>query len=119
MREHDKCPKPDTSFTPTRLVEIIPNDGQSTFRLCETGSQYHSYAAISYCWGGDQAFKTTLESLPMYLKEIPKDLPQTLLDSIQVATQLSLQYVWIDALCIIQDSDQDKGMKQNQPLLPS
>jgi hypothetical protein len=118
MQNHDECQKPDTSFTPTRLVEIIPKDFRSAFRLCETGSQYRSYAALSYCWGGDQAFKTTLKSLPAYLEEIPEDLPQTLLDAIYVATQLGLRYVWIDALCIIQDSDEDKGGNENQSLLP-
>ncbi|KAJ3468234.1 hypothetical protein MRS44_002299 [Fusarium solani] len=35
------------------------------------------------------------------------DLPQTFQDLITVARHFSIRYVWIDALCIIQDSPQD------------
>ncbi|KAK0710581.1 hypothetical protein B0H67DRAFT_667290 [Lasiosphaeris hirsuta] len=38
-------------------------------------------------------------------------LPKTLLDAIAAAHQLGFKYLWIDALCIIQDSPQDKALE--------
>ena len=73
------------------------------------------YAALSYCWGGDQDFKTTRETLPQYLNRIDiSQLPQTLQDAILVAARLGLHYIWIDALCIIQDSAADKAVEINR-----
>jgi hypothetical protein len=36
-------------------------------------------------------------------------LPKTFQDAVLVANALSLRYLWIDSLCIIQDSEQDKA----------
>lgn len=38
-----------------------------------------------------------------------KVLPQTFRDAIEVAKAMSIPYLWVDALCIIQDSEQDKN----------
>lgn len=39
---------------------------------------------------------------------IPLDeLTQTFLDAIEIARKLGIPYIWIDALCIIQDDDED------------
>lgn len=110
LRDHRDCQKPDPGFTPTRLLQIGPQ-----CRLREMGTQIEPYAALSYCWGGDQVFKTTKQTLPQYLKEIDSTkLPQTLQDAIYVAQQLGLRYIWIDALCIIQDSIADKAIEIGQ-----
>ncbi|KAF1977686.1 HET-domain-containing protein, partial [Bimuria novae-zelandiae CBS 107.79] len=107
LQSHADCPKPDPTFTPTRLVQISPE-----CRLCEMGTQIEPYAALSYCWGGDQVFKTTSQMLPQYKQAIdPTRLPQTLQDAIHVARQLGLHYIWIDALCIIQNSNDDKAIE--------
>jgi hypothetical protein len=39
------------------------------------------------------------------------ELPQTMKDAIIVARRLEIQYVWIDALCIIQDNAEDKSQE--------
>ncbi|KAM0458867.1 hypothetical protein ACHAPV_005857 [Trichoderma viride] len=53
----------------------------------------------------------TLErKLIPWVKDMPyAQLPQTLKDAIQVTLDLGLQHLWVDALCIIQDSNQDKA----------
>lgn len=35
------------------------------------------------------------------------DVPPTSTDAIQVALRLDIQYIWVDSLCIIQDSKRD------------
>lgn len=41
-----------------------------------------------------------------------KDLPQTFQDAIQVVRGLKLRYLWIDALCIIQNEDHHEDWKR-------
>ncbi|CAN9167534.1 unnamed protein product [Alternaria alternata] len=65
------------------------------------------YAVLSYCWGGDQLSKTVKSNVEIVSIAI-KDLPQTIHDAILVTRQLKLEYLWVDSMCIIQDSDEDK-----------
>jgi hypothetical protein len=61
------------------------------------------YAALSYCWGTSPPFTTTIENLAAHLQRIPMvKLPQTIKDSITITRELGLQYLWVDALCILQ-----------------
>jgi hypothetical protein len=46
--------------------------------------------------------------LDSFTAEIPVvNIPATIKDAIRVAKSLGYQYLWIDALCIIQDDPQD------------
>ncbi|KAF1365058.1 hypothetical protein EJ07DRAFT_82471, partial [Lizonia empirigonia] len=50
----------------------------------------------------------TLPNMAEHCKGIPLDsFPQTLKDGIKVAKAFRFRYLWVDALCIIQDDDQD------------
>jgi hypothetical protein len=40
-----------------------------------------------------------------------QDLPQTIKDAIRVTVALGLEFLWIDALCIVQDDDIDKNLE--------
>lgn len=74
------------------------------------------YAALSYCWGYTPQVTTTQARLPSFVKdgiEISK-LPKTLQDAITVTRKLGIPYLWIDSLCIIQDSDDDKAREINK-----
>lgn len=66
------------------------------------------YAVLSYCWGGDQVFKT-VESKRGTVSRARKDLSQTIQDAVLVTRQLKLEYLWVDSMCIIQDSVEDKS----------
>lgn len=113
---HHACEKPSPVFTPTRLLEIDYQGDRYHCRLRERPFRHtEPYAALSYCWGGDQTFKTTVETRSRYLEEVDAtQLPQTLRDAIYVTRQLGLKYIWIDALCIIQDSTADKDFEIGQ-----
>jgi Heterokaryon incompatibility protein (HET) len=69
------------------------------------------YIALSYVWGSSQRLMLTSEN-ENYLA-VPgavnvKALPQTIADALYLADRLDVDYIWVDALCILQDNDEDK-----------
>jgi len=66
------------------------------------------YVALSYCWGGRTPLRTTWENLKSHIRSLSsQDLPQTFVDAIAVTSALGVKYIWIDSICIVQDSEQD------------
>lgn len=67
------------------------------------------YAALSYCWGdADSLIKTTKRNFESGHRHIEfTGLPPCLRDAVIVARSLDIRYLWIDALCIIQDDTDD------------
>jgi hypothetical protein len=63
---------------------------------------------LSHCWG-HKRFETLLKGNQAAFEKriIFEDLPKTFQDSILVAQRFSIAYLWIDSLCIIQDSLED------------
>ena len=73
------------------------------------------YVALSYCWGGDQPNKLTQENYDLYKKDIPwETLPKTIQDAARTAQALGFHYIWIDSMCIVQDSKEDKEVEISQ-----
>jgi len=106
IASHPQCPGLPESSLPTRVLKIVDDD---TLQLY-SGTEKALYATLSYCWGGPQTFSTTLSTIKNYETGFPvSELPQTLQDAVQVTRQLGLGYIWIDSLCIIQDSPADKS----------
>jgi len=99
------CTQSGSDILPRRLIflDTEPN----TQRLVQaTGSP--KYVALSYCWGpnANEHFKTVPSNLHIMEKSIPhQDLPQTLKDVFSLVRKLGYQYLWIDALCIVQDDN--------------
>ncbi|RYP91357.1 hypothetical protein DL770_002497 [Monosporascus sp. CRB-9-2] len=72
------------------------------------------YVTLSYVWGTAPVFKTTNENVkelaePGGLRHFHEDLPRTIQDAIIVAREVGFRYLWVDSLCILQDSVVDKG----------
>jgi hypothetical protein len=100
---------------PTRLIDVGTDDGSELPRLvsgrnCLRGEQ-PGYLVLSYCWGvtpRDAPWKLTTENMAKFEEALPMDvLPQTLHDAILWTRRLDMRYIWIDSMCIIQDSAQD------------
>jgi hypothetical protein len=78
-------------------------------------AEIEPYAALSYCWGGDQPHKLTSRNYEEYLIKIDTaQLPLTIRDAVKVAAELGLQYLWIDSLCIVQDDPRDVAKEISQ-----
>ncbi|KAF9893504.1 hypothetical protein FE257_010816 [Aspergillus nanangensis] len=104
----DSQTAPTSAYIPTRLIDVgEPDDAQ--VRLVETGPLLQDrYIAVSYCWGTLGIFKTqtwNYEDMKSGIQIIT--IPQTIQDAIRVTRGLKIRYLWVDALCIIQDSASD------------
>ncbi|PQE08066.1 heterokaryon incompatibility protein [Rutstroemia sp. NJR-2017a WRK4] len=101
----------DTQFRPRRLIEV-GRRGKSP-RLIETsfhGRDYSKYLALSHCWGKEmpEIATTKLATLNERKAGIPfRRLPRTFRDALTVTRGLGIQFLWIDSLCIVQDSAED------------
>lgn len=113
---HGRCRAAiDSIALPTRLVDVGTFQ-HPLIKLVETNQReaYHGaypYLILSYCWGqGNTSAKTTNYNLMKRLQEISVDeLPKTIQDAILVTRMMGFQYIWIDAICIIQATDGEAG----------
>jgi len=107
------CRSNSTSdLLPARLIDLGGGDQEGIIRLIETRDTQMQppglYATLSYCWGTkDQATRqitTTSATLSQRLDSIHFDeMTPVMQDMVRTARVLSIRYIWIDALCIIQD----------------
>jgi hypothetical protein len=107
---HDDCRKPNPRETrlPTRVLDIGPGDGSEEPYLLETNGMHGLYIALSHCWGGQVPLTTTSCTVLERKKSTPISLlPQTFRDAVFISRKLGVRYLWIDSLCIIQDSKTD------------
>jgi hypothetical protein len=75
-----------------------------------SGVEVGRYACLSHCWGtGKTVHKTTTQNIKLHREHgvSPDLLPLSFLDAIQICRRLGIRYLWIDSLCILQDSDED------------
>jgi hypothetical protein len=96
------------TFLPTRLVELVK--GVDKLRLCDSDQlpPETRYATLSHCWGNVPFCRLLQENIPSFTDDIPFSiLPQTFQDAVTVLEKLYIKYLWIDSLCIIQDSTAD------------
>lgn len=106
---HEHCIKLSVSPDPLLPTRAIDCNDLGHPRLVSMNGQRGRYLTLSYVWGGDQAHKTTLSNITTYEGGIdPTLIPQTIRDAIYVTNALGLRWLWVDSLCINQDSDQDK-----------
>lgn len=107
QEHHTHCKQDDLSL-PSRLLDIGTGD-DTHVRLIETQNVENAkYTALSYCWGNDPSIKTITGNLEdMKCGIALEKLPAAYRDAIALTKRLDVRYIWIDALCIIQDSQKD------------
>jgi hypothetical protein len=100
------------SVLPTRVLDVGDEVDGSTVKLYLTQGEEAPYTALSHCWGPPAAASTvivTTSSTRVSHEAGIKvsQLPQNFQDAIIVTRKLRIRYLWIDSLCIIQDSAAD------------
>ncbi|KAK3489515.1 HET-domain-containing protein [Neurospora hispaniola] len=115
LQNHESCGPVDPAFNPTRLIYI---HDESSVQLIETKKEAksHAYVAFSHCWGKSEALKLLQDDLDKgtrgNIEELRsliqvQSLPTSYREAISVSLALGFRYIWIDSLCIIQNSHND------------
>lgn len=115
LYSHDSCkrlPMSSPGWLPSRVLDIGV-DGHSEWKLRITlkdivQSPSPPYMTLSYRWGSVTDILLLSSTLDDFRCGNPiEDLPQTFKDFVKVAWRFGIRYIWIDCLCIIQDSHND------------
>ncbi|KAI3321963.1 heterokaryon incompatibility protein-domain-containing protein [Xylariaceae sp. AK1471] len=116
QNSHAKCSNVSQTYMPLRVLRIRRGCGSCDFHITiETTTKNESvepFAALSYCWGGDQPYKTTkarMDSGDMALQW--HKLPRSVQDAVKTTAALGLQCLWAGSLCILQDDEADKVLQ--------
>lgn len=111
VSQHSACADVESSapWYPSRLVEI-DEANLANVRLIESSESppKGKYTTLSHCWGTARYLQLTSDSLSALKQNIPlSDLPLTFKEACEVTRRLGIRYIWIDSLCISQDSKGD------------
>ena len=76
-------------------VSVVPNPAECRF------------VALSYVWGGAEMVKLRYDNMaellkPRALLRYANAIPKTIIDAIEVVKEMGENFLWVDALCIIQ-----------------
>lgn len=93
------------SIVPSYILNVALAVDKVRLEEAPITSEGISYGALSYCWGAEQPQQTTSLNIQKHKAGIAVlSLPRTIQDAITVSKALGLKYLWVDSLCIIQDS---------------
>ena len=113
MGSHHRCGSQHKvhgqTWHPKRVLDLNA-PGPSHLALCEDEEidAAHPYATLSHCWGKCRTIRLLAENRAHLKREIVLDeFPLTFQDAVRIARSLGARYLWIDSLCINQDSEDD------------
>ncbi|KAF7908151.1 uncharacterized protein EAF01_003906 [Botrytis porri] len=112
LQNHEKCRATQMTgalclgFGPSRLIDIVD------MKIVKLGiHEVPKYFILSYVWGHPPFL--LLEKKNENEFSTPGSLgaqriPQTILDAIEITRRFEVRYLWVDALCIVQDDFESK-----------
>lgn len=112
LTKHDeKCTAVQSSKS--RLINVlrlIDVQTKSVKRFPEADISSFEYVALSYVWGQAQKLSITRANKDDLAKDgaLVGRVSKTIEDAIALTESLGIPYIWVDALCILQDNDDDK-----------
>ncbi|KAI3329016.1 HET-domain-containing protein [Xylariaceae sp. AK1471] len=110
LKSHDMCASGSShrhaAFLPARLIDT--QDPKRPFLHETIDARGIEYIVLSYVWGHGEMFKSTAANFKDHQHCIPlQSVPRTVTHAFQVTRELGYRYIWVDALCIMQDDDDD------------
>lgn len=116
QQNHQHPTRNQENFLPTRLIDVGSDEHAFPPRLVVTDTIMRTgavqYAALSYCWGPPSDAKTQLKTEKSTLKDrligfSLDEVTPAVRDAIIVTRALAIPFLWVDALCIVQDDKPD------------
>ncbi|KFA60137.1 hypothetical protein S40285_09600 [Stachybotrys chlorohalonatus IBT 40285] len=109
------------SLDPESRTELPPNlrlIDVTDMRIVEADSSMR-YVNLSYVWPKAPQLRLEMANRdivmgpgrPLDKPEFRHRIPQTITDAMEVCREIGDRYLWVDALCIIQDDDRDKALQ--------
>jgi hypothetical protein len=97
---------------PSRLIELLPlQNSEPEWRLRKYPDEVHKtaeYVTLSHRWGSAEHLQLKKENISALREgQLLSDLPPKYRDAITIAKRFAVKYIWIDSLCIVQDSEVD------------
>ncbi|KAF8848420.1 HET-domain-containing protein [Acephala macrosclerotiorum] len=96
---------------PSRVLDLGSSSDTrpaQSVTLIETKAKMARYICLSYCWGKCFSLTTTKDNYSRHKAGIPiSSLARTHREAVEFTRRLGMQYLWIDALCIIQGDKED------------
>ena len=111
---HADCAALTSMLLPTRVLQVHAYEDTFTVKLVESteSRQHGSYTALSYVWGTRPTLRLLRSNRSAFLENIAcGNLPKTMQDAVRATCVLGVSNLWIDALCVVQDDDADKGIE--------
>jgi hypothetical protein len=108
QHESPQCRHNGEEDLPTRLIDVEPFEP----RIKMTRGTKGTYVALSHCWGGHSHFTAKTSNVDEIMAGMAMEcLPANFRDAIIITRRLGFQYLWIDSLCILQDSKADWALE--------
>lgn len=97
------------SALPTRLIDVeMRTTSDVRLYVVDQNDAGIRYLTLSHCWGGSAVLTLKAGNMSQLIAGFHmKDLPKTFEDAVEITRRLGFRYLWIDAICIIQDSAAD------------
>lgn len=99
------------AMMPKRCIHFRPGPGDSwTITLEETQGRFEPYVCLSHRWAQSETVlsQTTIQNYAARIQgQQFENIDKIFIDSCRVASQCGIDYVWIDSLCIVQNSEKD------------
>lgn len=96
---------------PARVIDVgLRGPEVDDLRIIKAGKHIGQYAALSHRWSLDptEQFKSMKDNISARMAGFSKSsLPKTFRDAVHLTQSLGIQYLWIDSICILQDSESD------------
>ena len=116
VRDHgDFCPASMVSPLPSRVIDV--GSSEVPPKIVTSNGRPGRWLTLSHCWGTKSRFVLDSSNIHTRQQSIPLiKMPNAFSDAIRVTRRLGYQYLWIDSLCIIQDSHDDWVYESSQML---
>ncbi|KAL2071805.1 hypothetical protein VTL71DRAFT_13040 [Oculimacula yallundae] len=107
---HNTCPSADfKARLPSRVIDVGSSQEAQDPYLYTSAEESGEWVTLSHCWGQRTPLQTTRETLSAHQAALcMHTLPPLFRDAVTITRELGYKYLWIDSLCIVQDSEEDR-----------